>query len=170
MLDFSEARSTTSSSGVATFRLTMSPTTPGCGMNAMSGVSFAWILVMMSWLMLPTRDHLTVMPACWANGSRPFCRPSMITWSRLVQIVTVDPLACPEGVPPPLVLLPPPLRHAVVMAMVTPRTAAVLNRVGARMGAPHSSDGSGRVPNGAPDDAEAMDRVLDRGQRIEPVP
>ena len=60
MLSSSAAMSTTSSSGWAASRATMSLTTPGCGMKAMSGVSLAWILVMISWLMFSTFCQSTV--------------------------------------------------------------------------------------------------------------
>ncbi len=81
----------------------MSFTTPGCGMNAMSGVSPAWILVMISWLMFSTFCHLMVMPSDFTWAWRVFSRPSWTGWSRLLQIVTV--LLLPEEL-----LLPP---HAV---------------------------------------------------------
>ncbi|HVN10495.1 MAG TPA: hypothetical protein VMT69_00245 [Kineosporiaceae bacterium] len=53
----------------------------------------------------------------------------------LVQIVTVDPLACPEGA----LLedeLEPELRHADVIAAVIPTAANALMAVAPRMGAP----------------------------------
>jgi hypothetical protein len=78
MLDLSAFTSTTSSSGVAFFRLTMSATTPGCGIIAMSGVSLAWILVMMTWLMLSILFHLTVIPLACAMGAIPALSASMI--------------------------------------------------------------------------------------------
>src|SRR5690242_570640 len=122
MLDLSEFMSTTSSSAVALFRLTMSATTPGCGMNEMSGTSFAWILVMMTWLMLSTFCQFTVTPAACASGSSPAFRPSMTGLSMLAQIVTVDPLTSPWGLlpPPDEELEPPELRQADVSAMVAP--------------------------------------------------
>ena len=58
----------------------------------MSGTSFAWILVMMTWLMLSTLFQLTVIPLAWAKGASPALRPSMTGLSMLAQIVTVDPL------------------------------------------------------------------------------
>ena len=51
MFDFSASMSTTSSRAIALLRFTMLATTPGCGMSAMSGASFAWILVMIRLLM-----------------------------------------------------------------------------------------------------------------------
>jgi len=57
----------------------------------------------------------------------------MIGWSRLVQIVTVDPFTCPEGSAP----LPeddePELRHADVISIATPTAAHALNKLGPRM-------------------------------------
>src|SRR5436190_9814051 len=94
-----ELMSTMSLSGWAAPRWTMLATTPGCGIMAMSGASFAWILVMISWLMLSMRDHLTVMPCFWASASTCFDRPSTTGWSILVQIVTVL-LSLPLPPPP----------------------------------------------------------------------
>jgi uncharacterized RDD family membrane protein YckC len=62
MLDLSAFMSRMLSSAVALFRLTMSATTPGCGIRAMSGVSSDWIFVMMTWLMLSIFCQFTVMP------------------------------------------------------------------------------------------------------------
>src|SRR3954469_22960876 len=143
MLDLSAFASTTSSRAVALLRLTMSATTPGCGIIAMSGVSPAWILVMMIWLMLSTLDHLTVTPAACAAGAIPACRPAMMGASTLVQIVTVDPLTWPEGLPLSDDELEPELRHADVSSVATLTAANALMRVGPRMNAPSSSEGSG---------------------------
>ena len=101
MLVFSVFMSTALSIGKAAWRLTMSPTTPGWGMNAMSGVSLAWIFCMISWLMLSTFCHLTVIPSALASLVSTSFRPSCTGWSMLLQIVTVL-------LSPPL----PPLPHA----------------------------------------------------------
>ena len=65
----------------------MSLTTPGCGMKAMSGVSPAWILVMISWLMFSTFFQSIVMPSA-----------STLAFERLDQAV-LDGLvdAAPDG-------------------------------------------------------------------------
>src|SRR3954467_14246469 len=92
--------------------------------------------------MLSTFCQLTVIPCACAFGAKPALRPSMTGWSMLGQMVTVEPDTCPEGVPPPPPPLEPLLRHAVVIAMVTPPTANVLYREGPRIGAPSSLCGS----------------------------
>ena len=111
MLVLSVSMSTTLSRAKAFLRLTMSPTTPGWGMNAMSGVSLAWIFCMINWLMLLTFCHLTVMPLALASGMRTFSRPSWTGWSTLLQIVT-DLSSLP--LPP----LPQPARAAVATRAV----------------------------------------------------
>lgn len=77
------------SSGYALPRLTMSPTTPGCGIIAMSGVSLAWILVMISWLMLSTFCMLTVIPLALALATISFFSPAKTAGSVLDHTVTV---------------------------------------------------------------------------------
>src|SRR5690348_3983431 len=79
----------TSSRAIALLRFTMLFTTPGCGMSAMSGASFAWILVMIRLLMSVTLDIFTVIPAFLAFAVMDFFRPSKTGWSTLIQISTV---------------------------------------------------------------------------------
>src|SRR3978361_217709 len=102
MLLFRALMSTTLSRGKALLRLTMSSTTPGCGIMAMSGALLAWMLVITRVLMSLTFLNLTVMPFFLASGANTLFKPSMTGWSLLLQIVTVLLL-------PPL---PPPLPHA----------------------------------------------------------
>ncbi len=89
MLDFSVLMSTMLSSGLALLRLTISLTTPGCGISTMSGALLAWIAVMISWLMLLTFLILTVMPFALASGRSTLLKPSRTGWSTLVQTVTI---------------------------------------------------------------------------------
>src|SRR4051794_20223033 len=107
------------SRAVALFRLTMSLTTPGCGIQAMSGTSLAWILVMMSWLMLVTLDHAMVKPRAFASGSTTALIPSRMGWSTLTQILTVAPLTLPDAFP----LSPPPDEPELKQAEVSRATA-----------------------------------------------
>ena len=79
----------------------MSLTTPGCGMKAMSGVSSAWILVMISWLMFSTFFQSIVMPSASTLASSAFSRPSWTGWSTLLQMVTVSPSEPPPPSSPP---------------------------------------------------------------------
>ena len=67
----------------------------------MSGVSPAWILVMISWLMFWTCCHLIVMfvSSALSLATSAFSRPAWTGASRLDQIVTV--LLLPP-LPPPL--------------------------------------------------------------------
>ncbi len=83
----------------------MSLTTPGCGMKAMSGVSPAWILVMISWLMFSTFFQSMVMPSASTLASSAFSRPSWTGWSMLLQMVTVSPSEPPPSSPPHAVRL-----------------------------------------------------------------
>src|SRR5829696_5030323 len=94
MLAFSEPMSTIGSSGLIAFSCFICCTTPGCGMNAMSGALPAWILVMITWLMLSTRSHLILIFGFWvlSFATSAFSSPSWIGWSRLDQMVTVFPL------------------------------------------------------------------------------
>ena len=94
----------------------------------MSGVSPAWILVMISWLMFETWSHLIVMsePSAESLALRAFSRPAWTGASMLDQIVTV--LLLP---PPPL---PPPQAVRLTAAAVSravPRSVVRVN------GAPH---------------------------------
>ena len=99
---------------------------------------------MMSWLMLSTFCQFTVTPAACASGASPALRPSMTGLSMLAQIVTVDPFTSPWGLLPldeePD---PPELRQADVSAIVAPSAANTLRRLGPRISAPSSSNGSG---------------------------
>ncbi len=125
MLVFSVFMSTALSIGKAAWRLTMSPTTPGWGMKAMSGVSLAWIFCMISWLMLSTFCHLTVIPSALASLVSTSFRPSCTGWSMLLQIVTVL-------LSPPL----PPLPHAArtdAAAIAPTASSEVRARLGNRI-------------------------------------
>src|SRR3954447_10585215 len=122
MLSLREPMSTTLSRANALLRLTMSATTPGCGMFAMSGALLAWMLVMISWLMLLTLRNLTVMPFFFASGTKTFIQPSMVGWSLLPQMVMVE-----------LLLLPPPLPHAARADAATSALAASSEVVRARL-------------------------------------
>src|SRR3954464_5272872 len=121
MLLFSVFMSTMLSRAVALLRLTMSATTPGCGIIAISGALLAWMEVITSWLMLLTFFHTTVIPCFFAWGLSCFLKPSMTGWSRLAQIVTVL-----LSLPP----LPPPLPHAArpLDAMTAAREATATER------------------------------------------
>ena len=102
-------------------RFTMLATTPGCGMSAMSGASFAWILVMIRLLMSVTFDILSVIPASLAFAVMSFLRPSKTGWSTLIQISTVlSSLLLP---PPPQAARPltPSAMAATAVRALTPR-------------------------------------------------
>src|SRR3954451_21865087 len=125
MLLFSEFMSTMSSSAVALLRLTMSATTPGCGISAMSGALLAWMEVITSWLMLLTFFHVTVIPCFFAWGSSCCLKPSMTGWSRLAQIVTLLSSLPPLPLLPPQAARPLDARTTAMDAVATERPRLV---------------------------------------------
>jgi hypothetical protein len=101
-------------------------TTPGCGSTAMSGLSLALSLVMISLSMPVTRCHFTVMSASLAFAASDFSMPSTIGWSMLVQIVTVS---SPPPPPLPLPPLPPPRHPLTSRPMAVIETASPAFRI-----------------------------------------
>ena len=92
----------------------------------------------------------------------------MTGWSMLVQIVTVDPRRLAGRAAAPAAartgVAATGARHAVVMAMVTPTTANVLNKLGPRMVLlTLGGIRAGRAPTG---DLQWRARDGDRGQAL----
>jgi hypothetical protein len=72
------------------------------------------------------------MPAAWAFGAAAAFRASMIGWSRLVQIVTVEPFTAPVAEPDDE-SSDPELRQAEVVRAATPTAATDMSKEGRRI-------------------------------------
>lgn len=85
----------------------------------MSGVSLAWILVMISWLMFSTFSSLTFTPEPLDFSSSQVWKPSTIGWSTLIQtLIVVGPSPLASLSPLPQAVRPVAARASADAAMI----------------------------------------------------